>query len=412
MNRAKQFEISQTIFRDAFERVKANRGAAGVDNQSIHEFERDLEKNLYKLWNRMSSGTYFPPAVKSVEIPKKDGGKRILGVPTVADRVAQMVVKLYLEPEVEPMFHEDSYGYRPGKSALDAVARARRRCMENGWVLDLDIKGFFDNLDHEIMMKMVKRHTQERWIILYVERWLKAPMQSQDGTLVSRDKGSPQGSVISPLLSNIYLHYAFDAWISTKSGAVRFERYADDIVLHCSSETQAKTMLSLITERFAECKLELHPEKTKIVFCKTSRRSGSYEHEQFDFLGYTFRPRGAKDRHGAIFLGFLPAISNKAAVDIRERIRSWNINEDSHRSLEELAEFINPIMRGWINYYGRFYRSEMEPVFECLDRHLITWAMRKYKPLRRCKKKTRLWFRTLARENRNLFAHWKFGASF
>lgn len=412
MNKAKQFKISQTLVREAFEKVKANKGIAGVDGESIEEFESDLDRNLYKLWNRMSSGTYFPPAVMSVDIPKKDGSVRTLGVPTVADRVAQMVVKLYLEPDVEPMFHRDSYGYRPGKSAIDAVRKARERCFEYGWVIDLDIKGFFDNLDHGIVMKMVKRHTKEKWIILYIERWLKAPLQKQDGTLTSRDKGSPQGSVISPLLSNIYLHYAFDNWMDTNYGAIPFERYADDIVAHCLSEKQAKFLLSSISKRFAKCKLELHPDKTKIAFCKNANRPGSYEHEQFDFLGYTFRPRLTKSRDGVCFIGFNPAISKKATKEIRRRIREWHINRDSHRSLEELAEFINPIMRGWINYYGRFYRSEMFPVFQCLNEHLVRWAMRKYKPLRRRKRKTRQWLTKLARENPNLFAHWKDGAVF
>lgn len=412
MSKAKQFEISQIAVQEAYERVRANKGAAGVDQQSIEEFERDLESNLYKLWNRMSSGTYFPPAVKCVEIPKKDGSVRTLGVPTVADRVAQMVVKLYLEPVVEPIFHQDSYGYRPGKSAIDAVRKARERCFDNAWVVDLDIKGFFDNLDHNVIMKMVKRHTQTKWIILYIERWLKAPLQKQDGTLVARDKGSPQGSVISPLLSNLYLHYSFDEWMRSSFAAVGFERYADDIVVHCSSEKQAKFLLASIKRRFAKCRLALHPEKTKIVFCKNSNRPGSYEHEQFDFLGYTFRPRLTRSRDGVGFVGFSPAISQKAAKEIRKRMRDWHISRDSHRSLEELADFINPIMRGWINYYGQFYRSEMYPIFRCLNAHLVRWAMRKYKPLRGHKRRTCQWLTKLARENPTLFAHWKYGAVF
>lgn len=412
MSKAKQFEISQTTVREAFKRVKASKGAAGVDAQSIKEFEGDLESNLYKLWNRMSSGTYFPPAVKSVEIPKKDGGIRTLGVPTVADRVAQTVVKLYLEPEVEPMFHEDSYGYRPGKSALDAVGKARGRCFEHAWVIDLDIKSFFDNLDHATIMRMVKRHTELKWIHLYVERWLKAPIQEEDGTLVSRDKGSPQGSVISPLLSNIYLHYTFDAWMDTNYGTIPFERYADDIVVHCSTEKQAKFLLSVIKSRFAKCKLELHPEKTKIVYCKSAKRRSSFEHQQFDFLGYTFRPRLCKSRQGVCFVGFAPAISKKASTEIRKRIKDWHINESSHSSLEDIAEFVNPILQGWINYYGRFYRSEMHPLFRCLNWHIMKWAMRKYKPLRRGKKRTRQWLNQLAKDNPDLFVHWKFGVGF
>lgn len=291
MNKAKQFAISESIVLAAFEKVKANKGAAGVDEQSIEQFEQNLEANLYRIWNRMSSGTYFPPPVKSVEIPKSSGGIRTLGVPTVADRVAQMVVKMYLEPEVEPKFHPDSYGYRPNKSAHDAVAKAAERCHQKWWVIDLDIKSFFDSLDHELMMKMVRLHTNCRWILLYIERWLKAPLQREDGTLVARDRGSPQGSVISPLLANIYLHHAFDTWMVKNCPRVNFERYADDIVVHCY-EGQTRNVLSDITWRLKQFKLEVHPEKTKSVFCKQADRPGDYPNTAFDFLGFTFRPRG------------------------------------------------------------------------------------------------------------------------
>lgn len=294
MHKAKQFAISESVVRAAFEKVKANKGAAGVDEQSVEDFEQNLEANLYKIWNRMSSGTYFPPPVKSVEIPKASGGTRRLGVPTVADRVAQMVVKMYLEPEVEPKFHPDSYGYRPRKSALDAVAKATERCHQKWWVIDLDIKGFFDSLDHAILMRMVRTHTTCRWILLYIERWLKAPLQLEDGTLVARDRGSPQGSVISPLLANIYLHHAFDMWMVKYCPKVKFERYADDIVAHCY-EGQTKNVLSAIAYRLKLFKLELHPEKTKIVYCKQADRPGTYPNMAFDFLGFTFRARGMRN---------------------------------------------------------------------------------------------------------------------
>ncbi len=293
VNKARQFVISQATVQEAFVRVKANKGSAGVDKQSIEDFEQDLEKNLYRIWNRMSSGTYFPPPVKCVEIPKK-GGVRRLGVPTVADRVAQMVVKLYLEPEVESQFHKDSYGYRPNKSALDAVATARRRCLERSWVIDLDLQSFFDTLDHTLVLEMLKKHTNCRWILLYVERWLKAPIQLPDGTLAERNCGSPQGSVISPLLSNIVLHHVFDSWLATSYPNVPFTRYADDALVHCETQKQAVYVRDVITRRFAKHMLKVHPQKTKIVYCKDAKRFGSHEHEQFDFLGYTFRPRCAK----------------------------------------------------------------------------------------------------------------------
>jgi RNA-directed DNA polymerase len=409
MNKAKQFEISQTTVREAYERVKANKGAAGVDGQTIEDFERNLERNLYKIWNRMSSASYFPPAIKGVEIPKKDGSIRMLGVPTVADRVAQTVMKMYLEPEVEPIFHDDSYGYRPCKSAIDAVGKARERCFKKSWVIDLDIKGFFDNLDHKLVQAMVKDHTDCKWIHLYTERWLKAPMQMKDGTTVARDKGSPQGSVVSPLLSNIFLHYAFDNWMSTEFGTCPFERYADDIVVHCSSEKQAEYVLRAINERLAGYKLELHPEKTKIVFCKNANRPGSYEVEKFDFLGYTFRPRPTMDGHLRVFTGFTPAISDKASTEIRRQIRSWRLGTRSDQSLEELARFCNEIVRGWINYYGRFCRSAMNSIFSRINRHLAKWATRKFKTFRNKPTQARRWIATLIALQPELFAHWKFG---
>jgi len=324
LGKAKPFSISKHVVLDAFTMVKANGGAAGVDGQSIAEFEGALKSNLYKLWNRMSSGSYFPLPVRTVEIPKDNGGIRPLGIiPTVADRVAQMVVKLYLEPEVEPYFHPDSYGYRPGKSAVEAVGVARRRCPQYDWVLDLDIKGFFDNLNHELVMRAVRKHTDCKWILLYIERWLKASAQLQDGTLVGRDMGTPQGGVISPLLANLFLHYAFDEWMKRTCPLIPFERYADDIIAHCVSEQQAKWLKVKTEERLSQCGLELHPQKTKIVYCKDDRRKGQHQNERFDFLGYTFRPRGAKRRNGGLFICFCPAISDKASKEICRVMRSW-----------------------------------------------------------------------------------------
>lgn len=409
MGKTKSYSISKHVVLDAFKRVKANRGSAGVDGETIEEFEISLKSNLYKLWNRMSSGSYFPPPVRVVEIPKDNGGKRPLGIPTVADRIAQMVVKLYLEPEIEPWFHPDSYGYRPGKSATEAVGVAKQRCWHHDWVVDLDIKGFFDNLDHELVMRAVRKHTDNKWILLYVERWLKAPAQLEDGTNVSRHKGTPQGGVISPLLANLFLHYAFDEWMKRNNPIIPFERYADDIIVHCVSERQATWLKEKIKERLIKCGLELHPEKTKIIYCKDGNRRGTYQNESFDFLGYTFRPRRAKTKLGRFFMNFSPAISNKATKEIRRVMRGWHIHRCSGETLEELSRFCNPILRGWINYYGRYYRSALYRVFNTLNRSLMRWAMRKYKRFKFHKCRATNWLRSIAKRQPDTFAHWQIG---
>jgi RNA-directed DNA polymerase len=411
MTEAKPYAIPKQIVWEAYKKVKANRGAAGVDGQSLAEFEKDLKNNLFKLWNRMASGSYFPPPVKLVEIPKGNTGKtRPLGIPTVSDRIAQMVVKRMLEPQVEPHFHPDSYGYRPGKSALDAVAETRRRCWRRNWVIDLDIKGFFDNLDWNLVMRAVKRHTDVSWILLYVERWLRAPVQHVDGRLEERTKGSPQGSVISPLLSNLFMHYAFDEWLRRNFPDVQFARYADDAVVHARSLSEAERWLDAIRHRLAECGLELHPEKTKIVYCKDDDRRGDHEHTKFDFLGYTFRSRRAKNRWGKLFISFLPGVSAKAANSIRETIRSWRIGATrNNQSLEEIAQFVNPYVRGWVNYYARFYPSALTPVLRSLERSLVYWVRRKFKRFRYHQRQAVHWLGHVARREPNLFELWSHG---
>lgn len=406
MSRAKPFWIAKNEVLEAYKRVKANRGAAGVDGQSIDEFEGNLKNNLYKLWNRMSSGSYFPPPVRRVEIPKGDGRMRPLGIPTVADRVAQMVVKRYLEPKLEPYFHPDSYAYRLDKSAIAAVGQARKRCWRYDWVIDLDIKGFFDNIDHELMMRAVRKHTDCKWVLLYVERWLKAPAQLEDGRLVEREKGTPQGGVISPLLANLFLHYAFDKWMGRHHPNIPFERYADDVICHCRSERQAKWILTAIKRRFEQCRLELHPQKTQIVYCKDDNRRGSYPNKKFDFLGFTFRPRRSASRQGRYFVNFTPAVSNKALKRIRQTIRSWRLHRRSDKSLEDFARMFNPIIRGWINYYGSYYKSALYPTFQHLDRVLSRWAIRKYKRLRKSQRRARKWLCRILRRDPRLFAHW------
>jgi RNA-directed DNA polymerase len=405
----KPFDISKRAVWEAYRRVKANRGAAGVDEQSLAEFEVDLKGNLYKLWNRLSSGSYFPPPVRAVEIPKRDGSPRMLGVPTVADRIAQTVVRLYLEPEVEPIFHPDSYGYRPGRSALDAVGVCRERCWRNDWVLDMDIRKFFDSVPWDLTLKAVAHHTDLRWILLYVERWLKAPLQLEDGSLVERDRGTPQGSAISPLLANIYLHYAFDAWMAREHPAVHFERYCDDVIVHCRSERQARVLQAAIARRLAECGLELNERKTRLVYCKDTDRRGSHEHERFDFLGYTFRPRLSKNRFGKHFLNFSPAVADEAGKRMRREIRRWGLHRRSDKTLTDLARMLNPVLQGWINYYGRFYKSMLYPTFRHLNEILVRWALGKYKRLRRHQARARRFLADVARREPNLFAHWRLG---
>ena len=407
MGKAKPFNISKRVVFEAYKRVKANKGSAGVDGESIADFEKDLKNNLYKIWNRMSSGSYFPPAVLLVEIAKKGGGIRELGVPAVSDRIAQMVAKMYFEPDVDPFFHPDSYGYRPGKSAIEAVGMARKRCWRYRWAVDLDIKGFFDNIDHELLMRAVRKHTDSKWLLLYIERWLQAPVQVADGTLVSREKGSPQGSVISPLLANLFLHYAFDEWMRRNYESILFERYADDILVHCRSEKQAAWIKMVIEGRLQQCRLELHPDKTKIVFCKDSFREGNYPNEKFDFLGYTFCPRRAKSRNGKLFVSFLPALGNEASKSIRTTIKSWRLHRMTDKSLRDLACMFNPIIRGWVNYYGQYYKSALRPILNQLNGSLQRWAMRKYKKLRRRKRKAFYFLGRIAKQMPNLLAHWR-----
>ena len=409
VNKAKPFEISKWVVWKAFQRVKANQGAAGVDMESITDFEKELKNNLYKVWNRMSSGSYFPPPVRTVAIPKAGGGQRMLGIPTVSDRIAQMVVKMHLEPLVEPSFHPDSYGYRPGKSAIEAVGVTRKRCWRYDWVLDLDIKGFFDNLDHELLMRAVRKHTDCTWLLLYIKRWLTAPAQLDDGTLVPRQKGTPQGGVISPLLANLFLHYAFDEWMRRTYPQNPFARYADDVVVHCQTESEAGVLRKAIAGRLAQCKLELHPEKTKIVYCKDDDRRGNYLNEKFDFLGFTFRARRSKNRWGKYFINFSPAVSDKAAKTMRRTMRSWRLHLRSDKALDDLSRMFNPVLHGWINYYGSYYKSALYPIFRHLDRSLTRWAVRKFKKLRGHRRRATHWLGRIARQEPNLFAHWRLG---
>ena len=412
VSKTKPFAISKRAVWEAYRQVKENRGAAGVDRQSLEDFEQDLANNLYKLWNRLASGSYFPPPVLAVEIPKAQGGRRRLGVPTVADRIAQTVVKQAFEPCVEPYFHPDSYGYRPGKSALQAVGITRERCWRYDYLLEWDIKGLFDAIDHTLLVRAVNHHTDCRWVRLYLERWLTAPFQQPDGVLIARERGTPQGGCVSPVLANLLLHYVFDKWMERQFPNLPFARYADDAVVHCHRQAEAEQLKAALEQRFRECRLELHPEKTQIVCCNVTKQRNSGLAKQFVFLGYCFRPRRVRSRQGKRFVGFTPAISPNAAKRIRQRIRRWRLHRQTRLSLEAIAQVVNPIITGWINYYGAYHRSALYPILRHIDYHLVKWVKRKYKKRGRYVARAIAWLGKVAHHQTGLFAHWRFGVRF
>lgn len=406
MNSEKPIKISKQMVWEAWLKVKKNGGSCGIDQQTIDEVGKNPGKYLYKVWNRLSSGSYFPPAVKAVAIPKKCGGKRILGIPTVLDRVAQTVVKDMLEPKLEPVFHEDSYGYRPNRSALDAVGKTRVRCWQYGWVLEFDIRGLFDNIDHNLLMKAVNHHCDEKWVLLYIERWLKAPMLNSEGKEILRERGTPQGGVISPLLANLFMHYAFDHWLQRNQPTVPFCRYADDGLLHCKSKKQALFLLERLKERMAEVGLELHPQKTKVIFCKMFGRQSKHKQRSFDFLGYTFKPRMVRNKKGQLFLSFTPGISALAKKAIYRKMKSWKLHFRVGASLEEIATAINPILSGWANYYGKYYKSSLRSIWNGLNWRLAKWMGCKYKRLKSKRTKCFAQLAKIAELNPDLFVHW------
>jgi len=402
--------IPKRLVWDAWLKVKENGGAAGVDGVTIEQFEENLRDNLFGLWNRMSSGSYFPGPVRAVEIPKK-GGIRVLGIPNVVDRVAQAAAARALEPSVEPIFHEDSYGYRPGRAPMDAVAVCRERCFKKDWVVDLDICSFFDSVSWELMLRAVAHHSDQKWVVMYVERWLKAPMQKPDGTLVQRVKGTPQGSPISPVLANLFLHYGLDAWMVREFPAVSFERFADDAVIHCVSERQARQVRDAVARRLAEVGLEVHPDKTRIVYCKDSNRRETNEQVSFTFCGYTFRPREAYNkRQHVAFTAFLPAVSPGKLTAMSRRVASWRIHRRVNLTLNDLAAPANLVLRGWFAYFTTFYPSAVIPLCQRIDRHLVRWARWKYKRLERSGKRARAWLKGVHSRAPELFVHWRYCA--
>jgi RNA-directed DNA polymerase len=405
----KSLPISKRMVYNSYLKVEDRDGSAGIDGESIGMFKANLSGNLYKVWNRMASGSYFPPPVRTVLIEKKQSGKRPLGIPTVSDRIAQGVVKDYLEPQMEKIFHDSSFGYRGGRSHHDALVQCRENCIKYEWVIDVDIKGFFDNISHEIMMKLLRQHTHEKWVLMYVERWLKAGVEQADGSIVARMKGTPQGGVISPLLSNIYLHHAFDKWMDEVNPQNRFERFADDIVIHCKSKDEAEGLLTRLRNRMQEYALELHPEKTKIVYCKNCMRKEKHEHESFTFLSYSFEPRTMKSKFGKAkrILMFSPAISQMAKAHIRKKIRGVLRPRLSVETLGGFARKLNPKIRGWINYYTRFGRDEAKGVFYYLNELIRKWIKNTYKI--QAKEKSYKKYREIQTANPEMFYHWQLG---
>ena len=403
---AKSFVISKQLIYEAYQRVKKNKGSAGIDAQSLEDFDRNLKGHLYKLWNRLSSGSYIPPAVKEVEIPKGDGGKRRLGIPTVSDRIAQMAVKIQIETELDKHFHPNSYGYRPNKSAHEALKVTLERCQQRAWVLDMDIKGFFDTIDHEKLMKCVEHHIREPWHLLYIKRWLKAPIHKLNDEIEERTEGTPQGGVISPLLANLYLHYVFDHWVHRTFGTnVLFERYADDIVCHCSTKMQAEWLKHQVETRLKAFNLTLHPEKTRIVYCKNDFRKKSYTNIAFDFLGFTFRPRWIKTRKGKMGVFFLADISRKSAKKIRQVINAWPWRYWYQKEFKEIREYAISRLRGWMQYYSLFSRSGIKFVLMHFDRKLSRWLKNKYKTIHSIRQAADKVNGT-RRERAYLFPHW------
>ena len=396
---------------EAYKKVRANKGSAGVDSVSMEEYDANRRKHLYKLWNRMASGSYFPPPVKEVEIPKKDGKVRKLGIPTISDRVAQMVITMYIEPRFEEIFSPNSYGYRPNKNAHQALAKVRENTRKSDWVIDLDIKGFFDNISHTKLMLAVEKHVAENWIKLYIRRWLAAPVLTKTGALITRQgKGTPQGGVISPLLANLFLHYGFDKWLEQTDSTVNFTRYADDVIVHCRSKEHAEQILQQINQRMNNIDLELHPEKTKIVYCKDYRRQEKYPIVKFDFLGYSFQPRTTKSKKNeGLFLGFDCAISISSRKRIAEKLEELKVEKMTFKRIVGIAQKLNPMIRGWINYYGKYRISSLHKVFRLLNQRLVRWARKRYKRYKTSLKRAYKWLSRVQEQYSYLFYHWQLG---
>jgi group II intron reverse transcriptase/maturase len=409
-NETRSIPISRQMVWEAYQKVRSNKGSAGVDAISMQEFDANRRKHLYKLWNRMASGSYFPPPIKEVEISKKDGSIRKLGIPTISDRVGQMVVKMFIEPRLEKIFSPNSYGYRPNRSAHQALAKVRENCWKKSWVIDLDIKGFFDNIDHQKLMLAVEKNVSENWVLLYIKRWLESPVITKSGNQIERQgKGTPQGGVISPLLANLFLHYAFDKWLQQTDERVEFTRYADDVIIHCNSQSHAEQVLRLVHHRMGSVGLELHPQKTKIVYCRDHKRKGHYPVVKFDFLGYSFQPRSSfSKKMGGMFLGYDCAISISSRKRIADKLEELNVNKLNFKSIVGIAQYLNPMIRGWVRYYGKFKMYELTKVFRLLSKRLVWWARNRYKRYKTNIRKAYKWLASIRKQFPTLFYHWNF----
>lgn len=404
MKQGKPYEIPKSLVWQAYQLVRRNRGAAGFDGQTMNQFDEKRDQNLYKIWNRLSSGSYFPPPVLKQEIPKADGRKRILGIPTVADRIAQGAVKHYLEQVLEPKFHPDSYGYRPGRSAHDALDVTRRRTWEFDWVVEIDIKAFFDSVRHDLILKALEFHQVPDWVSLYAKRWLEAEMIDRDGVRETRIQGTPQGGVISPLLANLFLHHGFDDWMRRHHPTTPFARYADDIVIHCHSQYEADKLIEALGKRFLEIGLQMHPDKTKKVYVGKGKPRPE-EIREFTFLGYDFRRRVLRRKDGVLFYRVYPGASKKAMREMTEIIRSWRVHRSTGMTIEQIARAYNAILRGWINYYGRFwYRHFGYHLWSTFQSRLVRWVKCRYRLNQRKAERKLANYR---RHNPNLFAHWQ-----
>jgi RNA-directed DNA polymerase len=408
MKENKSILIPKALIWESWLKVKENAGSAGIDRQSIADFEANLGDELYKLWNRLSSGSYFPPPVKAVVIPKRTGGTRVLGIPTVADRIAQTVIKTLIEPRLESAFDPDSYGYRPGRSAHDALTVTRQRCWSYAWVLEYDIKGLFDNIQHDLLMRAVRVHIKEKWIVMYIERWLTAALELEDGRKFARTQGTPQGGVVSPVLSNLFLHYAIDLWARRELSQIPFCRYADDGLFHCTSKDQAIQVLAQLTERLKQCGLEIHPSKTRVVYCRDDKRKLTHENESFEFLGFEYKARPVRNRRAnTVFRGFNPAIGKKRLAELKHHVKHGLTElRRTDFSIEDIAKAINPTIHGWLNYYGKFYPSELQGLVWYIDQRLARWAKLKFKMLKASREKSWRLIKRVRSKSPEMFAHW------
>jgi len=406
----KSVPITKDMVWSAYKKVAANKGAAGIDNLDMATYNERKSANLYKLWNRLASGSYQAPAVLEVGIPKDDGKIRYLGIPTISDRIAQQVIKSYLEPRFEKEFHKSSYGYRPGRNQHQALAQVQKHVRKFGWVVDMDISGFFDNVSHKLLLKAVEKHVSEKWVKMYITRWLQAPVQDKDGNIKEREgKGTPQGGVISPLLANLFLHYVVDRWLDIHHPEVQFVRYADDIIIHCENQAKAEQVLRNVKQRLSESGLKANEQKTKIVFCKNANRKSTYKTVKFDFLGYSFQPRPTATKEGKMFLSYDCAISRKSEKKIGDKIKATKLHLKTESSLEQIAKLFNAQQRGWINYYGKFRKYMLRRVFKIFNNRLLKWAIKRHKRFKGSRVKARRWLLGIAEVNPNLFVHWQCG---